>query len=210
MERQLFAIKLSGREKEAMDYTASQMGKTLSKLYYEPLKVSIHETLGLVLLYKVDRRRHTDLRELDIDTLREIPTHGLGENTPPIILDFYNLINENLKEFEAIFESVDFDHDLEPMHELDVRQVARELGAEYIDQGGNLKKVEFQLATQIFFQQMISLYYRNTAVGSLKNLNTEWYLKRMSINRFKDGLIRSYEKMAEKQPAEAMEVTVVG
>ena len=78
-----------------------------------------------------------------------------------------------------------------------------------MEKNGNLDKIDIELARAIFFEYMLSLYYKLTGVGSLKNLNSEWYNKRSKIKSFQTELITSYLKKYRDEKAEVIEIEEV-
>lgn len=208
METKLFALKITKREKEAMDYTAKETSRTLSKLYYKSLQNTIYETLGIVLLYKIDRRISGGLIELKSLNLDDENTTKLNF---PILEDFVEFMIEpnNRHQFNEIFENIDFIVKDFLLYKLNIKEIARAIGRLYIEKNGNFSKTDLVLARQIFFEYMLSLYYKLTAIGSLKNLNTEWYNKRSKIKEFELKLISSYLNKYREVKAEAIKIEEV-
>ncbi len=205
METKLFALKISKREKEAMDYTAKETDRTLSKLYYKPLQTTIYETLGVVLLYKIDRRISSGLIELKSISLDDEESNKLNF---PILEDFVELMIEpnNRRQFNEIFDNIDFVVKDFLLYKHKIKEIARAVGRVYIEKNGNFNKINLDLAHEIFFEYMLSLYYKLTAIGSLKNLNTEWFNKRLKIKDFESKLINSYLIKYREVKAEAIEI----
>ena len=208
METKLFALKISPREKEAMDYVAKETDRTLSKVYYRPLQNIVHETLGVVLLHKIDRRMPSRLKDLKILTFEDDEPDKI---TLPIIEDFVELmINpSNRKQFNEIFEGIEFVAKDFLLYKLNSREIAREIGKLYLESHGSLSKTDLNLAQNIFFKYMLELYYKLTAIGSFNSLNTEWFNKRLKIKGFEMRLIKSYLDKYREVKAEAIEIEEV-
>jgi hypothetical protein len=208
MDTKLFAIKISKREKDAMDFTAKVTGRTLSKLYYKPLQSTIHEILGLALLFKIDRRISITLKDIKNINFED------GEQVKlsiPIIEDFVEFMIEpnNRREFNELFDNVEFVVKDFLLYKLNVQEISRSIGRLYLDKHGRLDKINLGITYDIFFDYMLSLYYKLTAVGSLKNLNTEWYNKRLKIHTFETKLIQTYLNKYRDEKAEAIEIEEV-
>jgi hypothetical protein len=75
-----------------------------------------------------------------------------------------------------------------------------------LEKNGKLDKIDLMLAYDIFFEYMLSIYYKLTAIGSLKNLNTEWFNKRAKVHDFKTKLIKTYLIKYRDEKAEAIEI----
>jgi len=204
METKLFAIKIPRRLKDAMDYTSKESGRTLSKLYYDSLQKTIFEIFGLVILYKIDRRGNTRLEDL----LSLLSDKNVSQNIiPGVVADFLDLMDEdkNKHAFSEIFSNLMIEED-GLSSEIDFMEVARHMGHAYLEREGNLDKIELSLGRDIFFNYMISLYYRTSAMGSLKVLNTEWYRKQRRVKEFQESLIAQYLEKYKEEKVEAIEL----
>ena len=191
-----------------MDFTAKITGRTLSKLYYQPLQSTIHELLGIAILFKIDRRISVNLKD--------IKTFNFGEDDQeklaiPILEDFVEFMIEpnNRREFNEIFENVEFVVKDFLLYKLNIREISRAVGRIYLEKNGRLDKIDIGPAYDVFFEYMLFLYYKLTAIGSLKNLNTEWYNKRIKVQDFKTKLIQTYVNKYREEKAEAIEIEEV-
>jgi hypothetical protein len=204
METKLFAIKIPRKLKEAMDYTSKESGRTLSKLYYNSLQKTIFEIFGIVVMYKIDRRGTTRLE--DLISLLSDPQAG-HNIIPGIVVDFVDLMEEakNKQAFKDIFSNLMIEEE-GLVSELDYMEVARQVGHAYLEREGSLKKIDLALGRDIFFNYMISLYYRTSAMGSLKVLNTEWYRKQRRVKTFQEDLIGQYMEKYKEEKVEAIEL----
>ena len=205
METKLFALKIPKHEKEAMDYTARETGRTLTKLYYKSIQTLIFETLGIILLNKIDRRMLGSLKNLkDI----RFEDEDAKKHSTPIIEDFVELMIEpnNRRVFNEIFDNIEFVIKEFLLYKLDLKVIARSLGRLYLEKIGNFDRINIDLARALFFEYMLSQYYKLTAIGSLKNLNTEWYNKRIQIKNFEAKLIKMYLEKYRDEKVEAIEI----
>lgn len=204
MESKLFAIKIPRRLKDAMDYTSKETGRTLSKLYYDSLQKTIFEIFGLVILYKIDRRGTTRIEDL----LSLLSDKTISQSIiPGVVADFIDLMDneKNRQAFHEIFNNIVIEED-GLASEMDFLEIARQVGHAYLEREGNLNKIELDLSREIFFNYMISLYYRTSAVGSLKVLNTEWYRKQRHLKEFRESLISQYLEKYKEEKVEAIEL----
>jgi hypothetical protein len=207
METKLFAIKIPRRLKDAMDYTSKESGRTLSKLYYDSLQKTIFEIFGLVVLYKIDRRGETRLEDL----LSLLSDKNVSQNIiPGVVADFLDLMDDdrNRQAFSDIFNNLIIEED-GLTSEMDYLEIARYVGHAYLEREGNLEKIELSLGRDIFFNYMISVYYRTSAVGSLKVLNTEWYRKQRRVKAFQEELISQYLEKYKEEKVDAIELEEV-
>jgi hypothetical protein len=204
MESKLFAIKIPRRLKDAMDYTSKETGRTLSKLYYDSLQKTIFEIFGLVILYKIDRRGTTRLEDLLSLLSDKNVSHSI---IPGVVADFIDLMEEeqNKQAFHEIFNNIVIEED-GMASELDFLEIARRVGHAYLEREGNLSKIDLALGRDIFYNYMISVYYRNYAVGSLKVLNTEWYRKQRKLKEFQENLIAQYLEKYKEEKVDAIEL----
>ena len=202
-EKSLFAIKMPLSEKKAMEFTRRETGWTLSKIYYQPLQEAIFEAVGHILINKIDHSPST------VESLRKhiLAIRQAKTEIPNIFHDVIDLINrdETKKWFTKIFEGIDFVDKGYTVYEIDVRDVARVLGREYIKKNGLFDDINVALAKDIFFEYMTELYYKLNAVGSLNTLNTEWYRRRTDIVGFKAELLREYERLYPREEIRAVE-----
>lgn len=207
MESKLFAIKIPRRIKDAMDYTSKESGRTLSKLYYDSLQKTIFEIFGLVVLYKIDRRGNTRLEDL-----LSLPSDKIiSQNIiPGVVVDFLDLMDMdvNKQAFSEIFTNLVIEED-GLSSDIDFLEIARHVGHAYLEREGSLEKIELELGRDIFFNYMISLYYKTSAMGSLKVLNTEWYRKQRRVQEFQDKLISQYIEKYKEEKIEAIELEEV-
>ena len=208
MHRKLFALKIPKKERDAMDVIASESGETLSKMFYPSLKQAIYERLGIVLLY---RMRNQNLKGTEIVNQLLEAEHVSYEALPQIILDFANLMVEERfqHKFKEIFDNVVLLEKGDILGEIDLRDVASKIGTAYLKRSEDLKKIDLDLARNIFFSEMISIYYRQYAVGSLKHLNIQWYQKKHKIAEFRETMKEAFLEQVRKEPIEAITVVEV-
>jgi len=209
MHRKLFALKIPKKERDAMDLVASETGETLSKMFYPSLKQAIYERLGIVMLY---RMRNQNLKGSDevINTLLAAE-HVSYESLPQILIDFADLMVEERfqHKFKEIFDNIVLVEKGDILGEIDLRDVASKIGKAYLMRSEEIEKIDLDLARNIFFSEMISLYYRQYAVGSLKHLNIQWYQKKHKIANFRESMKEAFLEQVRKEPIEAITVVEV-
>ena len=190
MEAKLFAIKLERRIKEAMDYISKETGDTLTRLYYKPIQETTFETLGKILLRKLAGVELTE---------RQFPL---------LVEEFFQLVEkkEVKEEFRRIFSGVQFVEKEWLQYEIDMREIHMSVGKTYIDMGGKFDPVSRRLVKEIFFQNMLQMTYRHTAMGMFKGLDDEWKRNAHRIERFRDWLIRKHEELYGHDIVEVEEV----
>jgi hypothetical protein len=200
---ELFAIKLPKNEKDAMSFTAQEMGKTLSKVFYKTIQKTIHEQLGLVLLDKLSR---PTLEEEEEGRRKRIPSY-IKRTVPNIVVDFVHMMEDKdkKKKFHKIFEKLQFTEKEWLLYEIDITRLAEDVGKRYLEEDGSFEPVDLGLAKELFFDYMIRMTYQLTAMGLLKTLDDEWIKNQARIERFKDELIAEYEQTFE----DALEVVEV-
>ena len=190
MEAKLFAIKLERRIKEAMDYISRETGDTLTKLYYKPIQETTYETLGRLLLRKLEGLEQTE---------RQVPL---------LVEEFFQLIEKKdvKEEFRRIFSGVQFVEKEWLQYEMDMKEINTSIGKTYIDTGGKFDPISRRLVKEIFFNNMIQMTYRHTAMGMFKNLDDEWRKNAHRTERFRDWLIRKHEELYGHDIVEVEEV----
>ena len=190
MEAKLFAIKLERRIKEAMDYISKETGDTLTKLYYKPIQETTYETLGRLLLKKLEGIELSD---------RQVPL---------LVEEFFQLIEkkEMKEEFRRIFSGVQFVEKEWLQYEMDMKDICTSIGKTYIDTGGKFDPISRKLAKEIFFNNMLQMTYKHTAMGMFKSLDDEWRKNAHRIERFRDWLIRKHEELYGHDIVEVEEV----
>ncbi len=92
------------------------------------------------------------------------------------------------------------------MHEINLHELARNIGREYLERGGILNTIDFELAYELFFERMLSIYYSLTAEGSLEALHSAWDDNYPKITMFKNALLRGYKAKYGKNFVEIFEV----
>ena len=92
------------------------------------------------------------------------------------------------------------------MHEVNLHDLARHLGREYLERGGALNSIDLELAYELFFDHMLSSYYSLTAEGSLETLHSAWNDNYPKITMFKDALLREYTAKYGRSFVEIFEV----
>jgi len=190
MEAKLFAIKLERRIKEAMDYISRETGDTLTKLYYKPIQETTYETLGKILLKKLEGVELTE---------RQVPLP---------VEEFFQLVEKKdvKEEFRRIFSNVQFVEKEWLQYEMDMKEIHTSIGRTYIDTGGKFEPIGRKLVKEIFFTNMLQMTYKHTAMGMFKNLDDEWRRNSHRIERFRDWLIRKHEELYGHDIVEVEEV----
>jgi len=205
MESKIFAIKIPENEKNAMDYISNVTNKKLSRLFYKPLQNAIYSNLGLILLYKIDLRNATNLSQLHDELFSQQSTTG---HSLPIIEDFVSLIlDKNLKNvFWKIFGDIQLNEKDFLLHELDITELASQMGKEYLLIHGTLEEIDLELARNIFFNYMLKTYFNTTALGSINKLNQEWINRQPLIKQFQSQFIARYLNKFQPKKLEAIKV----
>lgn len=206
MEKKMFAIKVPAKKKEAMDLVARETKRTLANIYYEPLERFIHESLGAVILGKLDEIRG-NVRSVEIVRLL------LGNNkgtkiTPTAIKDFIEMMTTEGggRKFKMLFPDLSFSDKSFLLHDIDLHELVENMGREYLERGGNLSTIDIELAHELFFEHMLSNYYSLTAEGSLDTLRATWNDNYPKVTMFRDSLLREYKAKYGKSFVEIFEV----
>ncbi len=187
MEKKLFAIKMPGIEKEAMDFTASATGMTLTHLYYKGVKNTLYEMLGAVLLQKLDPRAELVTPMLEGGTTMH--------HIPPVVHEFIEIMDGGEKEeFKKIFYNVKSIEKEDIFQEFNVYDITRFLGKKYLDNHGDFGTISYDLVHELLFDYMLHMYYTLSVVGSMKMLEQEWGRSHLKVARFKNHLLSVYEK----------------
>lgn len=199
---ELFALKLPKAEKDAMNFIALEMGKTLTKVFYRTIQHTIHEQLGLVLLDKLSRPKIDENKT----GKGKIPSY-IKRTVPNIVVDFVHMMEEKDRRanFHKIFDKLQFTEKEWLLYEIEITKLAKHMGEKYLDHDGSFDPVDIDLAKEIFFDYMIHMTYQLTAMGLLKTLDDEWEKNQARIVRYKDVLIAEYEQIYE----DAIEVVEV-
>jgi hypothetical protein len=225
MEKALFAIKLLHHEKAAMDFSAKECDITLSKMYYPYINDGIHDWLGITMLFKLDINNHMPIEryisyfEKNLSSKSEGPSAvgadaqlrelgPISKEVPPIILTFLTILEkkEVQQRLTALFPKIEFQSSEVFLGSLRLKELVRDLGRQYLQRCTDFKKSDFNLMKEIYFSMMLKEYFRSTAVGSLKTLQSEWYSKRASINAMRNILIKEYNSLFTTKPIEAIQL----
>ncbi|MGA1866191.1 MAG: hypothetical protein ACMUFK_01850, partial [Thermoplasmatota archaeon] len=80
------------------------------------------------------------------------------------------------------------------------------IGDTYISMGGSLESINYQLASEIFFNRMLYFFYRANAKGTARALTTQWYSKGDLISKIVGEMNERYN---EKTGSSVLEAIVV-
>ncbi|MEE9152302.1 MAG: hypothetical protein V3U20_10800 [Thermoplasmata archaeon] len=203
----MFAIKVPAKEKDAMDLVARETKRTLANIYLEPLQRSIHESLGAVILGKMDEVRGNKRNE---DVIRFLlnGSNSTAKVAPMIIKDFIQsmTVEGGGRKFKMLFSDLNFTDKSFLLHEINLHELARHLGREYLERGGGLNVIDLELAYELFFERMLSIYYSLTAEGSMEVLHSAWDDNYPKITMFKDSILREYKAKYGRSFVEIFEV----
>jgi hypothetical protein len=203
----MFAIKVPAKEKDAMDLVARETKRTLANIYFTPLERYIQESLGAVILGKLDEVRGNK-RNNEIVRYLLNNSNGSSKVAPTIIKDFIELmtVEGGGRKFKMLFSDLNFSDKSFLLHDIDLHDLAWHLGSEYLERGGPLASIDLELAYELFFERMLSFYYSLTAEGSLDVLHAAWNDNYPRITMFKDALLREYTAKYGKSFVEIFEV----
>ncbi len=196
----MFAIKIPEREKKAMDLVAKKTNRTLANIYYDNLLNKVHETLGAVILDSLNGARAKNEREIIMRSLLNGKRTPI-KTTPKIIKEFIQMMDleSGGRRFKRIFPNIRFTEKGFLIHEINLQDLAKHMGSEYLEKGGNLDHIDLNMVNDIFFEHMLSVYYSLTAEGSLDVLQSEWNDNYPKIMMLKNTLLREYRaKFGEK------------
>ncbi len=207
IEKKMFAIKVPAYEKDAMDLVSRETKRTLANIYYMPLERFIHESLGAVILGKLDEVRGNKRNDEVVRFLLN-NSDGSSKIAPAIIKDFIVLmtVEGGGRKFKMLFSDLNFSDKSFLLHEVNLHDLARHLGREYLERGGSLNSIDLELAYELFFDRMLANYYSLTAEGSLETLHSAWNDNYPKITIFKDALLREYTAKYGKSFVEIFEV----
>ncbi len=207
MEKKMFAIKVPAQEKDAMDLVSRETRRTLANIYFTPLERFIHESLGAVILGKMDEIRGNKRNE-DITKFLLNSPNNTAKIAPMVIKDFIQsmTVEGAGRKFKMLFSDLNFTDKSFLLHEINLHELARHLGREYLERGGSLNGIDLELAYELFFERMLSVYYSLTAEGSLETLRSAWDDNYPKITMFKDSILREYKAKYGKSFVEIFEV----
>ena len=207
MEKKMFAIKVPAKEKDAMDLVARETQRTLANIYLMPLQNFIHESLGAVILGKMDEVRGNNRNE---DIIRYLlnSSNSTVKIAPLVIKEFIQsmTVEGAGRKFKMLFSDINFTDKSFLLHEINLHELARHLGREYLERGGSLSSIDLELSYELFFERMLSIYYSLTAEGSLENLRSAWDDNYPRVSMFKDSLLREYKAKYGKSFIEIFKV----
>ncbi len=189
-----------------MDLVARETKRTLANIYYEPLEGFIQESLGAVIMGRLDEVRGNLRKD-------EIVKFLLNNNrtikiSPLVIKDFIQImtVEGGGRKFKMLFSDLSFGDKSFLMHEINLHELARHIGEGYLERGGSLRTIDLELAYDLFFEQMLSIYYSLTAEGSLETLHSAWDDNYPKITMFKNSILREYKAKYAKSFVEIFEV----
>ena len=203
----MFAIKVPAREKDAMDLVAKETKRTLANIYFRPLERFIHESLGAIILGRLDEIRGNK-RNKELIRLLLNGDNRTAKIAPTVIKDFIQsmTVEGGGRKFKMLFSDLSFSDKGFLLHEIDLHELARHIGEDYLERGGSLNTIDLELAYELFFERMLLVYYSITAEGSLETLHTAWNDNYPKITMFKNALLREYKAKYGKSFVEIFEV----
>ena len=122
--------------------------------------------------------------------------------------EFFQLIEKKdvKEEFRRIFTGIQFVEKDWLVYDVDMKEIYCNIGKSYIDTGGRFDQLNRRMVKEIFFQNMLHLTYRHTAMGMFKSLDDEWRRNAHRVERFRDWLIRKHEDLYGHDIVEVEEV----
>jgi hypothetical protein len=203
----MFAIKVTEREREAMDMTSEVFGQNLARLYYPALRDEIHRRLGTVILDRLNKRKISAKNE-SVPAMLEA---GGPREMPALVRDFIGLLGEPNKKAElgAMFRGVRIADKGYLLNEMELEGIVETLGREYLEGDGPIPDIDLALVYELFFGQMLRSYYCLTAEGSMEALNEVWDRNAPRLQDFKRRLIQDYNSKYAEHFYEVVEVEAI-
>jgi hypothetical protein len=217
----LLSIRMESREKEIINFSSKLSRAPISKVLGPFITEGSRIALGAVIIFHIDRSsiyRRSSFNSF-LDLLRNSPSREgdlvfdreyerMYSATPRIIWDFFELIHEGKtsERFEKLFKGISFEHGVDYVTPLLLRELCYRLSESYVNNGGSLKRLDYDIAIRNLFDLMLNLHYRNCARGTSKALNTQWYTRQDKVSDLVDEIVSKYYKRMEKRVVEAIEV----
>lgn len=219
--KNLLTLRLDDKDKQALALSSLLSEMPISKLIVPYIEEGTKVSLGSILLYHIDRSQTFDRRALESFTsllmeptrtghsgIQERGLEDMKRRTPRVVWDFFELLSENriLERLNGAFDEVTIGMDANYVDPAFLRAFCYSLGEDYISSGGNLEKLDFQLCSSIFFNNMIMEFYRHNASGTARALSSELYAHTNLMKEMATEIGRSYSERTATRKFQAIVV----
>ncbi len=216
----LLSIRVSEDIKSALILSSKLSEAPVSKLMKPFLDEISRIILGASILFHIDRGNAFRKERLDrfmkmliepsisgSATLMDLGMEDIRSYSPQIIWDFLKVLKkqEGVRSMNDMFDGVELD-DRFYINTPFLRAITYYMGTSYLTEGGDMDKLDQQLATRQFFHLMLHYYYRHNARGTTKALNTQWYTHQQETLKIEQALLNEYISMTRRPVVDAIVV----
>lgn len=217
MKTSHLGIKISIKEKEALDYITDKSHITKSRLLYPVIKKAIAQSLGIVLIYTIGYRKKEDYDEmkgiLEKQFLTDIMNSIHHLKLPNAIDAFFDTIAKKnfWNTYRVIFNDVEFKEikgkdDILRYIDIDLLEIAEYIGTTYMALGGTFDSINLKLAKSILFERLFWEIFYKSAKCPYNEAKRIWAMKKGDIRTMLLDIIDHYDKKFESTPVEVIEV----
>lgn len=217
----LLTIRLDEKEKEALALSSKLSELPISKLIMPHLSEGTKISLGAVHLFLIDRSITFDKRSFDVFTsmiMEPTRTGGLlsvqktpaevRQSSPKVIWDFFEIMHELnvIGKINSSLEDVTLYMDTSYVTPMYLKTLCYRIGEEYIRSGGNLISMDYQLASDLFFNEMLMGFYHNNATGTARSLSSQLYTHQGLFKDISKEMVNRYSEKTRTRKIQAIEV----
>ncbi len=217
----LLTIRLDEREKDALALSSKLSEIPISKIIMPHLMEGTKISLGAVLLILIDRSTTFDKRSFGVFTSLMIEPTRTGPSTsiqktpsqvrqssPKVIWDFFEVLHdmEVLIKLNSTLEEVTLKMDTSYITPSYLKTLCYRIGEDYIRSGGNLERLDYQLASDLFFNEMLQGFYHNNATGTARSLSSELYTHQGLFKDLSKDMVNRYTEKTRTRKFQAIEV----
>jgi hypothetical protein len=180
----------------------------------------IRISLGSILLFHTDRSKVFDRRDLSGFTGMMLDPTRSGEGiirrtpeevrkiSPRVVWDFFDLLAQGKipKRLEEAMDDVSIGMDPSYVTPAFLRTLCYKMGEDYLAGGGSMERLDYQLASEIFFSNMLESYFRYNAQGTERALSTQMYTHQSLFKEVSREMVDRYFERTRQRKFQAIEM----
>ena len=217
---ELLTLRLEEKDKNALALASNLSELPISKVIIPFIEEGTRISLGSILLFHIDRSKVFNKRDLSNFTTMIMEPTRTGEGmirrspdevrnlSPRVVWDFFDLISEAriVKRLEEVMEEISIGMDPSYVTPYFLRTLCFKMGEEYLSSGGSLERLDYQLASEIFYSTMLSDFYRYNAQGTERALTSQLYTHQGMMKDLSKEMVDRYFERTRQRKFQAIEM----
>ncbi len=208
------------KDKKALALSSNLSELPISRVISPFIEEGIRISLGSILLFHIDRSKVFDRRDLSNFTVMILEPTRTGEGmirrgpdevrkiSPRVVWDFFDLLAEGrvLKRLEEVMDDVKIGMDPSYVTPSFLRTLCYKLGEDYLSSGGSMERLDYQLASEIFYSSMLEDFYRYNALGTERALSSQLYTHQGLMKELSREMVDRYFERTRQRKFQAIEL----